>query len=72
MTNSPESVRLTNIPQNIQKRFNIGAEAIAEVSHDVVGGGFLLNNNEGQPIDIDAVELSGTKILVEKIQPKKE
>jgi len=59
-------VRLTNIPPNIQKRYNIGEELEVETDNTVCGGHFSGVNKEGQPLDIDGVELSNTGILVEE------
>lgn len=58
---------LKNIPPEIQKRYNIAAEAKAEASDEVMGGHFEIETKDGRTVGVDAVELSGTNILVQDL-----
>ena len=58
---------LRNIPPEIQKRYNINAEAKAEASYDVSGGHFEIETRNGGTVGVDAVELCGTEILVQEL-----
>jgi len=56
---------LRKIPQEIQKRYNIGPEVEVVVSGESMGGNFSFENLNGQTVGIDAVELSGTGITIQ-------
>ncbi|MFA6077935.1 MAG: hypothetical protein WC724_02855 [Candidatus Paceibacterota bacterium] len=56
---------LRNIPQEIQKRYNIGPEVEVVVSGESMGGNFSFQNLSGQHVGIDAVELCGTEITIQ-------
>ena len=58
---------LANIPQEIQRRYNIGEQVEVDADSSVSGGHFTLINKEGKGIAIDAVELSGTDITIQRI-----
>lgn len=58
---------LENIPQEIQKRYNIGETCEVEADNSVGGGHFTLVNKEGRTIGVDAVELSGTDIIIRRL-----
>lgn len=61
------SVMLSNIPKKVQDEFGIGPEIKVQVSDDVMGGRFMFTNEKGEPISVDAVELTGTGIIVEEL-----
>ena len=60
-------VRLEKIPLHIQNRYNIGESVEADVSGESMGGNFSFKNKDGRVIRIDAVELSGTNIIVRNL-----
>lgn len=60
-------VQLTLIPKDIQEVYNIGPIVVAKVSSDVMGGSFEIIRKDGKTITIDAVELTGTGIMVEEL-----
>lgn len=62
------TVELTNIPKHIQKRYNIGPTAKAEADNSVGGGHFTITNKKGHGVSVDAVELSGTNIMIRELQ----
>jgi hypothetical protein len=58
---------LTNIPLEIQKRYGIGKEVEVNADGSVLGGHFTLVNRAGERVGIDAVELFGTDIFIQRI-----
>ncbi len=58
---------LTRIPKKIQRRYNIGKTVKIVNDGSVGGGNFTFLNKAGETVSIDAVELSGTNIMVQKI-----
>ncbi len=62
-----QRAKLTKIPKKIQETYNIGPTVIAEVNTEVMGGEFTFNNKKGEEVKVDAVELSGTGIMVQDL-----
>ncbi len=60
-------VRLSNISSDVQEKYNIGPIVEADFSGEAVGGSFEIINREGETIVIDAVELFGTNIMVQRL-----
>lgn len=58
---------LSEIPLDIQQRYNINAEAEAEADGSVMGGHFTIETKDGGTVSVDAVELSGTDINVKRL-----
>lgn len=58
---------LSEIPPEIQQRYNINAEAKAEGEGSVMGGHFTIETKDGGSVSMDAVELSGTDIKVKRL-----
>ncbi|HEY4507779.1 MAG TPA: hypothetical protein VJJ47_02815 [Candidatus Paceibacterota bacterium] len=66
-TKSGNRVKLTRIPKAIRCRYSIGATVEAESDNSVTGGHFTFTNKAGQEVGVDAVELSGTDIRIQRL-----
>jgi hypothetical protein len=56
------SMRLYNVPAEIQQRYNIGSEVDVEADSSVGGGHFSFLNKDGRTVEVDAVEICGQGI----------
>lgn len=60
-------IRLTKVPKEIQRRYGIGPIVEGKADDSVGGGHLMLVKEDGGLVSVDAVELTGTGIMIEEL-----